>query len=45
MQYAGYNVKINQLVSLPNINDSALYYFIGLLVTDGHMRADKSPIK
>jgi intein/homing endonuclease len=41
MKYAGYKVKENQKISLKNTNKEEFYYFLGLLITDGHLEVNK----
>ncbi|GEM_PF-3127572 len=41
MEESGYKVKWRQKVTLPEINNPSLYYFLGLVVTDGHVVLNK----
>ena len=41
MKEAGYNVKYKQKPKVPSLNSNELYYFLGLLCTDGHIQFDK----
>lgn len=41
MSAAGYKVKRYQKVVLPDISNPDFYYFLGLVVTDGHLVLDK----
>lgn len=37
MKYAGYSVKTTQKPIIPKIYSTSLYYFLGILITDGHI--------
>jgi len=41
IEKAGYIARRCQQISTPNIKSNLFYYFLGLLITDGHIQEDK----
>lgn len=41
MEGAGYNTEKLQKPRIPNLNSDLLYYFLGLVCTDGHVVFNK----
>lgn len=41
LKTVGFNIKVKQITRLPDIEKNEFYYFLGLIITDGHIAITK----